>query len=132
MIFSEKPAPLDHALRIEPRLGPWLIGCVAAEFDAVVQAERTIVPEFELHGGDTPAAPPGRTRHLADHIFGRDQSDRLFEGKTALERLRLLAGPRADPRLLRPGREIGVGFSAGDGRHGATDPDLPAQRFPME
>ena len=35
---------------IEPRFGPRLIRPVAAEFDAVVQAERTVVPEFDPSG----------------------------------------------------------------------------------
>src|SRR5713101_2278078 len=65
---------------IEPDLGPALCRCrcIAAEFDAVVQAERTVVPELEAGRRDAPAAPPGRTRHFADHMPGGDQRDRLF------------------------------------------------------
>src|ERR1700674_196708 len=33
---------------IEPNLGPWLTRRRAAKFDAVVQAERSVMPEFEL------------------------------------------------------------------------------------
>src|SRR5450631_1324830 len=80
-------------LGIKPRLGPWLIRRGAAEFDAVVQAERAVVPEFEPGGRDPPAAPAGRTRHLADHIPGGHPGDRLLEREPAFQRLRLLRGP---------------------------------------
>src|SRR6267154_5010029 len=96
--------------RIEPDFGPALCRGVATEFDAVVQAERPVVPELEALWRDAPAAPPGRPRHLADHVLGGDQRDRPFERKTAFQRLRLLAGPSADLRLLRAGGEIGVGL----------------------
>ena len=41
----------------------------AAEFDAVVQAERAVVPEFEALRRDAPAAPARRPRHLADEML---------------------------------------------------------------
>src|SRR5436190_23031227 len=120
------------ALGIKPRLGPGLIRAVAAEFDAVVQPERAVVPEFELRRRDAPTAPARRARHLANNILGGERSDRLFECKTAFQRLRLLACPGADLRLLRPGGEISVGLFFGHRCHVAADADLPAQRFPME
>src|SRR6186713_1021888 len=52
---------------------------VAAEFDAVVQSEWTVVPEFETGRRDAPAAPARRARHLADDVLGGDQRDRLLE-----------------------------------------------------
>src|SRR3982750_349451 len=69
----------DFQSGIKPRLGPGLIRAVAAEFDAVVQPERAVVPEFELRRRDAPTAPPRRARHLADNILGRNLSDRLLE-----------------------------------------------------
>src|SRR5215217_4202683 len=90
--FALMPGHDDHS-GIEPHLRPRAVRRVAAEFDAVVQAERTVVPKFETRGVNAPAAPPLRTRHFADHVFGGDQRDRLLEGKPALQRLRLLAGP---------------------------------------
>src|ERR1700742_5191312 len=92
---------------IKPRFGPGLIRARAAKFDAVVQAERAVVPEFEAGRLDAPSAPAWRPRHLADDVFGGDFGDRLLEGKPALQRLRLFAGPGADLGLLRPGGEIG-------------------------
>src|SRR5947208_3627966 len=65
---------------IEPHLRPRTIRRIAAEFDAVVQAERAVVPEFETCGVNAPAAPPLRARHFADHIFGGDLGVRLLEG----------------------------------------------------
>src|ERR1043165_768590 len=97
-------------LRIEPRLQPWSVGSVAAEFDAVVQPERAVVPELELRGMDAPAAPAGRAWHLADDVFGRDHGNRLLEGKAAFQRLRLFAGPGADLGLFWPRCEIRVGL----------------------
>src|SRR6188474_309052 len=81
-----------RASRIQPHFAPGLVGPLAAEFDAVVQAERAVVPELEALRRDAPAAPARRPRHLADDVFGGDQRDRLLEGKPALQRLRLLAG----------------------------------------
>src|SRR5258708_28871024 len=69
---------------IKPRLGPWLIRRRAAEFDAVVQAERAVVPKLELHRCNAPAAPARRARHFADDVFGGELCDRLFERKTAI------------------------------------------------
>src|ERR1044072_4342694 len=60
----------DDRSRIEPHLAPGLRRCIAAEFDAVVQAERAVVPELETGRVDAPAAPTLRTRHFADHVFG--------------------------------------------------------------
>ena len=123
---------MKAVLWVEPRLGPGLFGRVAAKFDAVVQAERAIMPEFEPQRRNPPAAPARRPRHVADQVFGRDLGDRLFERKTALQGLRLLAGPGAELGLLRPGGEIGVGLGLGDRRHVAADADLPAQRLPVK
>jgi hypothetical protein len=44
----------------------------------------------------------------------------------------LLAGPRADLRLLGPRCEIGIRLGIGDPAHGAADADLPPQRLPVE
>src|SRR5437879_3028163 len=78
------PAMTAKSLRIKPRLKPWLIRRRAAEFDAVVQAERAVMPEFELQRCDAPAAPARRARHFADDVSGRDGRDGLFERETAL------------------------------------------------
>src|SRR4051794_22269373 len=88
---------------IEPRLGPGTAGRLAAEFDTVVQPERAVVPELELGRRDAPAAPAGRTGHLADHVLCRNQRDRLLERKAAFQGLRLLTGPGADLGLFGPG-----------------------------
>src|SRR6266404_9034696 len=119
-------------LWIKPDLRPWLARRRAAEFDAVVQAKRPVVPEFELCGHDPPAAPPLRARYFADNVLGRDLGDRLLEGKPAFQRLRLLAGPGSDLRLFRSGREIGVGLRFRHRRHVAADTDLAAQRLPVK
>src|SRR3954454_19720260 len=117
---------------IKPRLGPGLIRRVAAEYDAVVQSERAIVPKFELGRRDPPAAPARRARYVADDVGGDYLGDRLFEGETAFERLRLLARPRSNLGLFRPGGEIGVGLCLRKRRHVAAYANLPPQRFPIE
>src|SRR3954468_24067630 len=68
---------------IEPHLRPRAVRRIATEFDAVVETERAVVPEFETGGVNAPAAPSLRARHFADHVFGGDQRDRLLEGKAA-------------------------------------------------
>src|ERR1700759_2246122 len=106
--------PWTSSSGIKPRLGPVALRRLAVELDAVVQAERTVVPELETHRRDAPAAPARWARHLTDHVPGGDLGDRLLEGKAALQRLRLLARPGADLRLLGAGGEIGVGLLSGD------------------
>src|SRR5260370_35206776 len=96
------PAMTD-SLGIEPHFGPWPARRRAAEFDAVVQAKRPVVPEFELCGHDPPAAPPLRARHCADNALAPAPRDRLLEGQPALQPLRLLAGTRSDLALFRVG-----------------------------
>src|SRR3954469_457217 len=126
------PAMTVRVSGIESHLGPRLERWIAAEFDAVVQAERTVVPEFEADRLNAPAAPAFRARHRADDVLGGDQRDRLLEGKPAFQRLRLLAGPGADLGLFRPRGEIGVGFRRRHRRHVAADAHLTAQRFPVK
>src|SRR5258708_39659397 len=103
-------AAMTPTLWIKTRLGPWLIRPRAAEFDAVVQAERAVVPELELRRQNAPAAPARRARDFADDVLGRDLCNRLFERKTAFQRLRLLRGPGAGLRLFGPSGQISVGF----------------------
>jgi hypothetical protein len=55
-----------------------------------VEAEWTVMPELEPERSDAPAAPAGRTWHLADQVLRGNLGDRLFEGETAFQRLRLL------------------------------------------
>ena len=64
-------------LWIKPGLGPWLARRRAAKFEAVVQAKRPVVPEFELCGHDPPAAPSLRARHFPDDVLG-GELDGLF------------------------------------------------------
>src|SRR6185312_2658659 len=56
---------------IEPRLDPWLAGLGAAEFNAVVQAERAVLPEFDDERHDAIADPVRRARNIADPVFCR-------------------------------------------------------------
>src|ERR1700743_656673 len=73
--------------RIEPGLRPGLIRRIAAEFDAIVQTERAVVPELDLPRRDSPAAPARRPRHIADEVFGGDLRNRLLESETAFQLL---------------------------------------------
>src|SRR6266404_6255885 len=86
------PAMTVQVSGVEPHFTPAFGRSIAAKFDAVVQAERSVMPELEAARRDAPAAPPGRARHVADHMLGGDQRDRLFEREPAFQRLRLLAG----------------------------------------
>src|SRR5262245_27878038 len=112
---GSSPGMTASFLWIKPHFRPRLTRRIAAKFDAVVQADRAVVPEFEAHRIDLPAVPAARARHLAERVFGGELGDRLLEGVAAFQRLRLLAGARTDLRLLRPCGEIGVGLGVGDG-----------------
>src|SRR5947209_5653336 len=84
--------------RVHAHLGPRLTERGAAELDAVVQAERTVVPELHRDRHDAVAGPVRRARHGAKRVFRRIERDRLLEGKPAFQRTRLLARPGADLR----------------------------------
>src|SRR6202022_1334179 len=96
------------------------------------RARRRARPAPKVPWVIAPASPGRRSRHFADNVLGGDLCDRLLERKTALERLRLLAGPGAVLGLLRPCREISGGLGFGHRRHVAADTDLPAQRLPVK
>ena len=104
----------------------------AAENHAVVQPERPVVPELDLHGPYAIADPVGRAGHVADRIFERRRGDRLLEGEAGFQRARLLARPGADARVARTGGEIGVRFLGRDLLNRAAHAHLPTQRLPME
>src|SRR4051794_20811875 len=72
--------------RIHPRLAPRSAERVAAEFDAVVQTERPVMPELDGDRHDAIAGPVRRARHGADRVFGRMQHHRLLEGEPAFQR----------------------------------------------
>src|SRR5215471_14357709 len=96
--------------RVKPRLVPGRAGGLAAEFDAVVQAERPVVPELDRQREEAIAGPIRRARNRSERVFRGVERDRLLEGVAALERCRLLAGPGTDLRQARPGGEVGVGL----------------------
>src|SRR5947207_10232940 len=110
---------------VHPHLAPRLTERGAAEFDAIMQAERPVVPELHRDRHDTVAGPVRRARHGTERIFRGVERDRLLEGEPAFQRARLLARPGADLRAPRAGGEVGVGLF---GRHAfdqAADADLP-------
>src|SRR5436190_21137757 len=56
--------------RIKPRLAPGRARPLAAELDAIVQAERPVLPELDARWNDSKARPVGRPRHRADRELG--------------------------------------------------------------
>src|SRR4029077_5376616 len=79
--------------RIKARLGPATARRFAPELDAVVQTERTVVPELDPVRYDPISAPVRRPRDRSDHVFRGVARDRLLERQPALERCRLSARP---------------------------------------
>src|SRR5437016_4957227 len=76
--------------------------------DAVVQAERPILPELDALRQDAIARPVRRARHRAIAEARCRFGDALFEHSTAGNRARLIGGPGADLAEPRPRREIGI------------------------
>src|SRR5436190_7223278 len=97
-----------------------------------MQAERTVMPEFDRNGPHPESRPVWRTRHVSDRIFGRIEGDRSLESETRFERARLLRRPGTDPAVARARSKIGVGFSIAYHFDQASDPHLAVQRLPME
>src|SRR5262245_53369561 len=94
---------------IDPHLAPWRARRAAAEFNAVVQTIRSILPEFDDRRNEAITNPIGRTWNRSNRELRHRRRDRLLECHAAFERRRLLARPGADLREARPGREVGVG-----------------------
>src|SRR5262252_2836156 len=117
----------DGVSRIKPHLAPRRAGRVAAELHPVVQPERPVLPELDLHRLQPVAGPVRRPRDGSHYELGGDERDRLLESVAALERRRLLAGPGADLGEARAGGEIGVGLRVGDALDRAAQPHLPVQ-----
>src|SRR3974390_686197 len=117
---------------IESRLAPRPTQIVALEFDAVVQAERPLLPELNREWHDAVARPVERPRNVGERVFGGVDRNRLLEGEAAFQRRRLLARPGADLRLLRSAGEIGIGLGVGDPLDVAAHADLPAWRLPVK
>src|SRR6266850_3974310 len=117
---------------VEGARRPGLARRDTAVFQAVVQAERAILPEFDQQRLQAETRPVRRPRHSTDDVPGRDRGDALFQGKPALQRARLVRGPGADLAAAIAGREIGVGLSGRNRRHRTFQADLPAQRLPVK
>src|SRR5258708_1295935 len=81
---------------------------------------------------DAIARPMWRPRHgpVAETLLGR--GDTRLEHRAARHRARLVGCPRADLRLARAGREIGVGLGGAHRLGRALDAHLAQQRLPVE
>src|SRR4029077_6427034 len=95
---------------IEPRLGPRRVQIRARKRDAIVQAERPLLPELDLGRHDAVARPEWRPRPRAAGELCGVERDCLLERQAAFQRGGLLRGPGADLRHARAGAKIGVGF----------------------
>src|ERR1041384_7116333 len=69
--------------RIHADLGPRPAQSRAPKLDAVVQAERPVVPELDRDRHDAIAGPVRRARDGTDGIFRGVDCDRLLEGQPA-------------------------------------------------
>src|SRR6185437_7725861 len=122
----------DASSRIKPRLAPRRAQVFPPEFDAIVQAERPLVPELDAQGQNSVTRPMRRPRHRHQRVFGGVQRNRLLESEPAFERGGLLAGPSADLGLLRAGGEIGVGLGIRHMLSITANAHLPVQRLPIK
>src|SRR5262249_58099707 len=113
-------------LWIKPRFRPGRPCLRSAKFDAVMQSERPLVPEFHHAGHDAVADPEWRPRHRPDGELGGFERDRLFEGVAAFEWARLPAGPGADLGGARAACEIGIGLRFAHSYNRAAQTDLTA------
>src|ERR1700759_4859931 len=85
------PSSREQTLRAPRRVR---VGSTVDE--TIVQTERTITPELDLHGLHAIAAPVWPARHFGERVFGGVFGDLLLEYPTAFHRARLRAGQCAD------------------------------------
>src|SRR5262249_37965898 len=90
---------IDASSRIEPRLAPRSVWRIAFERDGIVEAEWPLLPELNGDRHNPVARPVWWPGNLADGVFRRINGNRLFEGESAFQRRRLLAGPGPNLRL---------------------------------
>ena len=82
--------------RIKFRLAPGALRFFPAEDDAIVQAEGTVVPEFDTQGHDAKARPVGRTGNIPQAELGGLHGNGSFEFQWHREGARLLGSPGPD------------------------------------
>ena len=115
---------------VQPRPAPAL--AAARERDAVVQAERAVLPELDRDGRDAEAGPVGRARDVAEARY-RARGARPPSPARSGSRAGAIAGsPRrrsgcraGGSRNRRPPRRRSP-------RHGAARADLAAQALPVQ
>src|SRR5437868_1584518 len=99
--------------------------------EAVVQAERPVLPELDTLGQHAVARPVWRARHRIVAEPLRHLGDALLQELAIVDRPRLVGRPSADLAEPRAGREIGVGFGVADALDSPLDAHLTAQRLPV-
>src|SRR6185312_5482429 len=100
---------------------------VAQIDEAIVQAERAVLPELEAVGHDAVSRPVRRARHPPHRVARGDDGDAALERGAARDRPRLVRRPGADLAEARAGGEIGIGLLGGHRLDRTLDPHLPAQ-----
>src|SRR3954454_8319609 len=111
---------------------PWTGRAVAAKLDPLMQPERPFLPKFHNQRQQAVAGPIWRPGNGSDCKPRRMHRDGSLEGQTALEGRRLFARPSTDLRKARPCREVSIRLLIADFVHGATQPHLPVEGFPMK
>src|SRR5690606_25243796 len=117
---------------VKPGAPPHLVGASAPEYDPVVQAERTLLPEFDFEGDHSEARPVSGARRLSACELLFEAHDGFFQHLPVGKRAGLLGRPGADPAAPRAGRVIGVRFRRRHLLDMAANPDLALQRLPVE
>src|SRR5690606_17642413 len=88
--FNKKTTVFSGLLVIRLRIGPFLVPVAlrrsSRKQNAIMQAERPVVPELDRNRADSETRPVGRAANIANGIFCSVFGNRLFQRETAFQR----------------------------------------------
>src|SRR5579871_6172119 len=128
MPWRVRGTSMSAALRRKPLENP--SAAMLAIAQAVMQAMRGLLPEFDFVGMDTITSPVYGTRRGCVGILGCEFGEAGFQYGAGLDDGALARREGGHAALAGARGEVGVGFSRGEFRHASGNADLAVHSVP--